>query len=526
MTHDNRRVGLLSDLRELLRRLQTGRTQLIAERSKLSIDGLRRMVLDACARDDQREYPMRMSNRQRYNLLENTDELIFELAQCIADRVNLSHVELDALLPDALTETLSMFARLEVHRESKSANLSSSQETLVYHCCGKAWWAFEERCTRDLQSPREYAIELELIDVNNEHPKVSADGFEFLSLSGIHVVRWLVARELQSSLDRDDPWRGHSSVAEVFKTRGKLEAYDFEFQYDTGWPWSNPVLPRWTDMGVVTKKRWERGDEPDGGVSYELTELGSRILNDLLWPDKAVVRAEASSRSSSAGKRASGSADPPTRFRFINLLGKGGWAEVWRAEDRMLRRAVAIKLFEPGGTHIASASDHAQALARVNHPNVVKIFDACTLTHPQSGEPWNAIIMEILEGPTLAAAPVDRMQRMQVAEVCRGVLDGLGALHEADVIHSDIHGENVVLHNGIPKILDALYRGTLAACSGTEKQHLKKRDLQQATSEVALFIRGSGRSDIASEFRVLAKDAESTAALVEILGRLFPLPAT
>src|SRR5258706_12099440 len=84
------------------------------------------------------------------------------------------------------------------------------------------------------------------------------------------------------------------------------------------------------------------------------------------------------------------------RYRLLESLGHGGMGRVWLARDEMLDRDVAIKEVAPPTT--LSAEDAAQlrtlilrearAAARVNHPNVVKIFDVLQT------ERWPWLIME------------------------------------------------------------------------------------------------------------------------------------
>lgn len=205
--------------------------------------------------------------------------------------------------------------------------------------------------------------------------------------------------------------------------------------------------------------------------------------------------------------------DLSSRFEFEAQIGKGGWAQVWKARDLTLRRNVAIKLFEPGGSAISSAVAHAQALARVNHPNVVSVYEVGTCTHPETHEIYNAIVMELLSGCTLLSLCDKGLTSEDANNYSRGLLSGLLALHEAGVVHTDLHGENVMVHHGTAKLLDVLYRGTLALQPKTRRQQLLKQDLKQAISEIANLLIHSDRAAAASEFRHLAGDAEGAAQL-------------
>ncbi len=152
------------------------------------------------------------------------------------------------------------------------------------------------------------------------------------------------------------------------------------------------------------------------------------------------------------------------RYRLEEKVGEGGYAEVWRATDLQLRREVAIKLFKPGGSEIARASDQAAALARVDHPNVVRVYDVTVLPHPTEGDERRAVVMELLGGPTLEAIlEGPNLLPEDARRLCYGVLDGLGALHADGVIHCDLWSQNIQLDSdGTVRVLDVLYRGTYA----------------------------------------------------------------
>ncbi|WP_293256955.1 protein kinase [Nannocystis sp.] len=86
------------------------------------------------------------------------------------------------------------------------------------------------------------------------------------------------------------------------------------------------------------------------------------------------------------------------RFTIEEKLGAGGMGVVYAAHDSELRRRVALKLLHPrSGQTEDDLLREAQHLARLNHPNVVTVYEA-NVTH---GRVW--ISMEYVEGNTLAA---------------------------------------------------------------------------------------------------------------------------
>ena len=85
-------------------------------------------------------------------------------------------------------------------------------------------------------------------------------------------------------------------------------------------------------------------------------------------------------------------------YEVVSLLEKGGMGKVYRARDAKLNREVAIKVLPTAlagdGDYLARFQREAQTLAALNHPNIASIY----------GLEANAIVMELVEGPTLQGA--------------------------------------------------------------------------------------------------------------------------
>ncbi len=142
------------------------------------------------------------------------------------------------------------------------------------------------------------------------------------------------------------------------------------------------------------------------------------------------------------------------RYRIVDKIGTGGMGEVYLAEDTELERRVALK-FLP--TSMAQDSDlrarftrEAQATAKLNHPNVVTIYEVSE----QFGRPF--IAMELVEGQTLSdLSKGNKLDVNRIIEIAIQLCDGLGAAHEKEVVHRDIKPSNIVVDShGRPKILD------------------------------------------------------------------------
>jgi serine/threonine-protein kinase len=131
------------------------------------------------------------------------------------------------------------------------------------------------------------------------------------------------------------------------------------------------------------------------------------------------------------------------RYRLEQRLGRGGWSEVWRGYDEVLARAVAIKLSthpEEVGT-VENFQREAQTLAKLEHPNVVAIFDIGV----DQGIAFE--VMELLRGPSLSRLLAEHGP-LPVAESLRMTADtafGLAAAHSAGVVHRDVKPANLVM---------------------------------------------------------------------------------
>ena len=141
---------------------------------------------------------------------------------------------------------------------------------------------------------------------------------------------------------------------------------------------------------------------------------------------------------------------PPNIGRYVveELVGVGGMGQIYKAQDPVLRRTVAIKLIS---TQLMSGADRAdyikrfrreaEAAARCAHPNIVAVYDFAL--HEE--QPYLA--MEFVRGRSLRQllddAPV--MEVPEAIAIITQVLDALTAAHEQGVIHRDIKPGNIML---------------------------------------------------------------------------------
>ncbi|UQA59680.1 serine/threonine-protein kinase [Polyangium aurulentum] len=157
------------------------------------------------------------------------------------------------------------------------------------------------------------------------------------------------------------------------------------------------------------------------------------------------------------------------KYRLAERIGGGGMGHVFRAENVLAGRAVAIKFLHPElseNTELAQRFfQEAQAVNRIRHPNIVDVIDAGV------GEMGPYIVMEHLEGEGVGSA-LQRLGRFEVdaaVGTCIPVLEALDAAHRVGIIHRDLKPENVfvafdpargqavvrLLDFGIAKVLDS-----------------------------------------------------------------------
>ncbi|WP_354640990.1 serine/threonine-protein kinase [Kitasatospora camelliae] len=137
------------------------------------------------------------------------------------------------------------------------------------------------------------------------------------------------------------------------------------------------------------------------------------------------------------------------RYRLNDVLGRGGMGTVWRAEDEMLGRIVAVKELRMTGAvdedekHrlIVRTLREAKATARIRHTAAVTVFDVVE----EDERPW--IVMELVESRSLAEVIKDDgpVPPVRAAEIALDVLGVLDEAHSLGILHRDVKPSNVLI---------------------------------------------------------------------------------
>jgi len=141
------------------------------------------------------------------------------------------------------------------------------------------------------------------------------------------------------------------------------------------------------------------------------------------------------------------------RYRIVELLGKGGMGEVYRAEDSRLGREVALKLLPPEATHDEALrgrlEQEARSVAALHHPNIVTLYSV------EEDQGRLFLTMELVRGPALSAMIGNGLEIGRLLELAIPLAEAVGTAHDQGIVHRDLKPSNVMLDESARvKILD------------------------------------------------------------------------
>ncbi|GAA2033738.1 hypothetical protein GCM10009819_17290 [Agromyces tropicus] len=133
------------------------------------------------------------------------------------------------------------------------------------------------------------------------------------------------------------------------------------------------------------------------------------------------------------------------RYRIEGLIGRGGMAAVYRADDLALGRRVAVKVFTPSTEGIDDADrrrSETALLASLTHPSLVTLYDAAK--DPVTKREF--LVMELVDGRDLRAMLEEGpIPRRDAARMLADLAEGLHVIHARGIVHRDVKPANVLL---------------------------------------------------------------------------------
>jgi tRNA A-37 threonylcarbamoyl transferase component Bud32 len=186
------------------------------------------------------------------------------------------------------------------------------------------------------------------------------------------------------------------------------------------------------------------------------------------------------------------------RYELVRLIARGGMGDVYEAQDRLLRRQVAVKVYRADALADRSRFDaEVHTLAALNHPGLVQVFDA----GEHDGDGY--VVLELVDGPTLRSMLADHetLSSTEVAALGEAVAAALAYVHGAGVVHRDVTPSNILCGSdgrprladfGIARLLDTSRITAVATTIGTAAymapEQVEGRDVTPAADVYALGL--------------------------------------
>ncbi|MBX3443109.1 MAG: serine/threonine protein kinase [Planctomyces sp.] len=165
-------------------------------------------------------------------------------------------------------------------------------------------------------------------------------------------------------------------------------------------------------------------------------------------------------------------------FSLLRMIGKGGMAEVWLAEQTSLKRNVALKLLKPelmsDPQYVKRFQSEAKAAGGLSHPNIIAVYSI------GQEDGWHFLAQEYVQGATLKSFLQRKgaLDSLTALHIMRQVASALQAAAERGIVHRDIKPENIMLtRKGEVKVADF----GLAQLMGGERLNLTQEGTTMGT---------------------------------------------
>ncbi len=131
-----------------------------------------------------------------------------------------------------------------------------------------------------------------------------------------------------------------------------------------------------------------------------------------------------------------------------DLLGKGGFARVYKATDTLLDREVAVKIFNTSENGHYTVLEEIKKVIKLEHPNLLRYYDVAILENTNAfgeNETLQVGIMELANAGDLKQFAQENPNSSLLYDLLQQVLSGLGFLHSKGIIHRDLKPQNILL---------------------------------------------------------------------------------
>lgn len=171
------------------------------------------------------------------------------------------------------------------------------------------------------------------------------------------------------------------------------------------------------------------------------------------------------------------------RYKNLHFLGRGAMAEVYKAFDETLDRNVALKLIRPeSNSHARSVTAEARAQARIDHPNICKVYEVGDLDGRQF------IAMHYVDGKPLPEVARD-LALEKIVWLFQQIADAVHSAHQVGVIHRDLKPMNILVEQTkggefVPYVMDFGLAREMAAPGVTETKIVAGTPLYMSPEQV------------------------------------------
>lgn len=147
------------------------------------------------------------------------------------------------------------------------------------------------------------------------------------------------------------------------------------------------------------------------------------------------------------------------RYKLVKKIGVGGMALVYKAEDILLNRYVAVKVlkdeYSDDRDFLQKFQNEARSAAKLTHPNIVSVYDVGT--EQVDDKTLNYIVMELIDGKTIKDMIHEDgiFNEKKIIDYSVQIANAIRCAHENKIIHRDIKPQNILIdQNGIVKVTD------------------------------------------------------------------------